>query len=65
MKWLALAGLPQVLAESDADPVAVPQGHRLLFAAIVFPSFETVEIAILALADAAFGKPVATERMCG
>jgi hypothetical protein len=37
----------------------------LLFAAIVFPSFETVEIAILALADAAFGKPVATERMCG
>jgi hypothetical protein len=24
MKWLALAGLPRVLAESDADPVAVP-----------------------------------------
>jgi hypothetical protein len=26
MKWLALAGLPRVLAESDADPVAVPPG---------------------------------------
>ncbi len=26
MKWLALAGLPWVLAESDADPVAVPPG---------------------------------------
>ncbi len=24
MKWLALAGLPRVLAESDADPVAAP-----------------------------------------
>jgi hypothetical protein len=32
------------------------------FAAIVFPSFETVEIAMLVLADAAFGKPVATKR---
>ena len=27
MKWLALAGLPRVLAESDADPVAVPPGR--------------------------------------
>jgi hypothetical protein len=26
MKWPALAGLPRVLAESDADPVAVPPG---------------------------------------
>jgi hypothetical protein len=26
MKWLALARLPRVLAESDADPVAVPPG---------------------------------------
>ena len=26
MKWLALAGLLRVLAESDADPVAVPPG---------------------------------------
>ena len=26
MKWLALAGLSRVLAESDADPVAVPPG---------------------------------------
>ena len=26
MKWLALAGLPRVLVESDADPVAVPPG---------------------------------------
>ena len=26
MKWLALAGPPRVLVESDADPVAVPPG---------------------------------------
>jgi hypothetical protein len=26
MKWLALAGLARVLAEPDADPVAVPPG---------------------------------------
>ena len=26
MKWLALAGLPRLLAESDADPVAVLPG---------------------------------------
>ena len=26
MRWAALTGLPRVLAESDADPVAVPPG---------------------------------------
>ena len=26
MRWAALARLPRVLAESDADPVAVPSG---------------------------------------
>jgi hypothetical protein len=30
LKWLAPAGLPRVLAESDADPVAVPPVRNLI-----------------------------------